>query len=157
VSAARIVKFESNGGKVQLKPFSAILLAVLFAGVPVSPDTRAQEPSPSPVLSDAAAKRLQRLKDQAERSPGNQSFLYDYLQALEEAGRDADVLALRTRLDAGAAPALVLARVARAAANQKQYPLAIELFEKARNKAQACNLALSGASLMRLVDTGSTG
>jgi biofilm PGA synthesis protein PgaA len=147
------VKFESNGGKVQLKPFSAILLAVLFAGVPVSPDTRAQEPSPSPVLSDAAAKRLQRLKDQAERSPGNQSFLYDYLQALEEAGRDADVLALRTRLDAGAAPALVLARVARAAANQKQYPLAIELFEKARNKAPGSVDVLSGLAYA-LVDNG---
>jgi biofilm PGA synthesis protein PgaA len=129
------------------------VLAVLISGVPVSHDTLAQEPSPSPVLSDASAKRLQRLKEQADRSPGNQAFLYDYLQALEEAGRDTEILSLRTRLDAGAAPASVLARMGRAAANQKQYPMAIELFQQARNKAPGSVDVLSGLAYA-LVDNG---
>ncbi len=147
------MKFESYGGKGPLKPLWAIVLAVLFAGVPVSHDTLAQEPSPSPALSEASAKRLQRLKEQADRSPGNQAFLYDYLQALEEAGRDTEILALRTRLDAGAAPASVLARMGRAAANQKQYPMAVELFQQARNKAPGSVDVLSGLAYA-LVDNG---
>ncbi|HEX7951676.1 MAG TPA: hypothetical protein VF523_01240, partial [Burkholderiales bacterium] len=55
--------------------------------------------TPSPPPNDAQLQRLQRLKEQADRNPGNKSYLYDYMQALEEAQRDAELLALLPRVD----------------------------------------------------------
>ncbi|HVY07130.1 MAG TPA: poly-beta-1,6 N-acetyl-D-glucosamine export porin PgaA [Burkholderiales bacterium] len=119
--------------------FFASALACFAIAIPFparAQESTAQESTKASSVrpDDAAEKRLQRLKDQADRNRGNQSFLYDYLQALEEAGRDEDMLALRSRLDISA-PATVLGRLGRAASNLKQYPVAVELFEKALKKA----------------------
>ena len=104
-------------------------MLALHAGAQESPK------APSSRLDETAAKRLQRLKEQADRSPGNKSYLYDYIQALEEAGLDTDVLAMRARLDPASTPSTVLARIGRAANNQKQFPVAVDYFEEALKKA----------------------
>lgn len=109
-----------------------------------------QAPSSS---TEAAAKRLQRLKEQADRNPGNKAFLYDYMQALEEAGRDAELLALRPRVDLSSAPASVLARLGRAANNQKQFAAAVEIFQAALKQAPERADIIAGLSYA-LIDAG---
>jgi biofilm PGA synthesis protein PgaA len=131
------------------------VLALTFLGTALSPHAGAQEAgqqSPSP-LNDASAKRLQRLKEQADRNPGNRNFLYDYMQALDEAGRDEALLALRPRVDSASAPATVLARMGRAASNLKQFPLAVEIFESALAKAPERTDIVAGLSYA-LIDAG---
>jgi biofilm PGA synthesis protein PgaA len=131
------------------------VLALAFWGAAPLPHAGAQDASRTPAspLNEAAAKRLQRLKEQADRNPGNRAYLHDYLQALEEAGRDAELLALRPRVDPASAPATVIARIARAAANTKQFPLAVELFESALARAPDRVDLLAGLSYA-LIDAG---
>ena len=130
------------------------MLALTFLGTALPVHAGAQDtPQAPPSLTEAAAKRLQRLKEQADRNPGNKAFLYDYIQALEEAGREADLLALRPRVDISSAPASVLARLARAASNQKQFPLAVEIFQAALEKAPERVDIIAGLSYA-LIDAG---
>jgi biofilm PGA synthesis protein PgaA len=132
-----------------------VVLCLVFAGTALVARAGAQNApgAPSSPQSDAVNARLQRLKEQADRNPGTRSFLYDYVQALEEAGREAELLALRPRLDLVSAPATVLARFARAASSAKQFSLAVELFEAALGKAPDRIDLLSGLAYA-LVDAG---
>ena len=129
-----------------------LVLTFLGTALPVHAGARDASQSPSS-LTEAAAKRLQRLKDQADRNPGNKAFLYDYIQALEEAGMEVDLLALRPRVDFSSAPASVPARFARAASNQKQFPLAVEMFQAARKQAPDRIDIIAGLSYS-LIDAG---
>ena len=113
-------------------------MASTIAVIAFAPQVGAQTPQ-----NDASA-RLQRLKEQADGDPANKNFLYDYIEALETAGRDDDILALRPRVDEASAPATVLARLARAASNRKQYPVAVDLFEEALKKSPGRVDILSG-------------
>ncbi len=131
------------------------MLALTFLGTAPQSYAGAQDAPqpPSSPQNEAAAKRLQRLQEQADRNPGNKAFLYDYMQALEEAGRDADLLALRPRVDLSTAPASVLARLGRAAGNRKQFPLAVEMFQAALKQAPERTDILAGLSYA-LTDAG---
>ncbi|MEO8164004.1 MAG: poly-beta-1,6 N-acetyl-D-glucosamine export porin PgaA, partial [Betaproteobacteria bacterium] len=110
----------------------------------------------APPLNDAQLQRLQRLKEQMERDPSSRPFLYDYLQALEEAHRDAELLALLPRVDLASAPAAALARLGRAANNQKRFPVAAEMFRAALRRQPDRIDALAGLSYA-LIDTGKSG
>lgn len=130
------------------------MLALTFLGMALSGHAGAQDTPQAPSsLPEAAAKRLQRLKDQADRNPGNKAFLHDYMQALEEAGRETELLALRPRVDLPSAPASVLARLGRAASNQKQFPLAVEIFQAAIKQAPDRVDIIAGLSYS-LIDAG---
>lgn len=109
-----------------------VLVLALLVGVP-SLSCWGQHADPVP--SEAQLQRLQRLKEQAQRNPGSKAFLYDYMQALEEAGRDAQLLALRPRVDEASAPGAVLMRLGRAASNLKKFAVAADLFRAALRKA----------------------
>src|ERR1044072_5602962 len=90
----------------------------------------AQNPAKAPTSpqSDAGALRLQRLKEQWQRTPGDRCYLHDYVRALEDAGRETELLARRPQVDLDSAPASVLARFARAYSNRKQFPHAVEMY-----------------------------
>jgi biofilm PGA synthesis protein PgaA len=132
-----------------------MVLALTVVGTALSVHAGAQDApqAPSSPQNEAAAKRLQRLRDQADRNPGNQAFLFDYMQALEEAGRDAELLALRPRIDLATAPATVLARLGRAASNQKQFAQAVETFQAALKQAPERTDIIAGLSYA-LIDAG---
>lgn len=110
----------------------------------------------SPTLSDAQLQRLQRLKEQVDRNASSKTFLYDYLQALEEAHRDAELLALLPRVDLASAPAAALARLGRAANNQKRFSVAAEIFRAALRQQPERIDALAGLSYA-LIDDGKPG
>ena len=141
--------------KRPLRPLKAVVLALTFLGTAPIPCVGAQDgpQASSSLRNDEAARRLQRLKEQADRNPGNKAFLYDYIQALEEAGREADLLALQPRLDFASAPATVLARLGRAASNQKQFALAVEIFQAALKQAPE-RIDIIGALSYSLIDAG---
>ena len=118
-----------------------VLVLALLVGVP-SLSCAGQPADPAP--NEAQLQRLQRLKEQAQRNPGSKPFLYDYMQALEQAGRDAQLLALRPSVDEAAAPAAVLMRLGRAARNLKKFADAADLFRAALRKAPEHADALAG-------------
>jgi biofilm PGA synthesis protein PgaA len=130
------------------------VLALTFLGTAPFLHVGAQDLPQAPSSStEAAAKRLQRLKEQTDRNPGKKTFVYDYAQALEEAGRDAELLALRPRVDLASAPASVLARLGRAANNLKQFALAVEIFQAALKRAPERADVITGLS-HALIDAG---
>ena len=112
--------------------------------------------SASPPPSDAQLQRLQRLKEQADRNPASKPFLYDYMQALEEAHRDAELLALLPRVDLASAPAAALVRLGRAASNQKRFAVASDIFRAALRQSPDRNDAITGLSYA-LIDDGKAG
>jgi biofilm PGA synthesis protein PgaA len=91
-------------------------------------------PAPPPP-NDSTSQQIQRLKDRSDRNPGNKQFLYDYLSALGEAGRDAELVASVPNIDLATAPVSVLNRAGRAAANLKRFGLAVELYQAAIKQA----------------------
>ncbi|MEO8157199.1 MAG: poly-beta-1,6 N-acetyl-D-glucosamine export porin PgaA [Betaproteobacteria bacterium] len=97
--------------------------------------------------------RLQRLKEQADRNPGNKPFLYDYMQALEEAHRSVELLALLPRVDLAATPPAVLARLGRAANEQKRFAVAADIFRAALRQAPDRSEVLAGLAYA-LIDDG---
>ena len=104
----------------------------------VSPLTALAEnpPSPAPPLpNDSSPQQIQRLKDRSDRNPGNKRFLYDYLAALGEAGRDAELVESVPSIDLASAPVSVLGRTGRAASNLKRFGLAVELYQAAIKRA----------------------
>ena len=101
----------------------------------------------------AAEARLLRLKEQVERNPANPRLLQDYVNALSEAGRDAEMLALLPKLDLATTPVNVLARLGRAASDQKRFDLAVEVYRAALPRATARIDVLAGLSYA-LVDSG---
>lgn len=112
--------------------------------------------TPSPPPNDAQLQRLQRLKEQADRNPGNKSYLYDYMQALEEAQRGAELLALLPRVDPAATPPTVLARLGRAANDQKRFAIAADLFRAALRQAPDRSDIIAGLAYA-LIDDGKPG
>jgi biofilm PGA synthesis protein PgaA len=106
-----------------------------------------------PPLNDAQLQRLQRLKEQADRNPGSIPFLYDYMQALEEAHRDAELLALLPRVDVDSAPPAALVRLGHAANNQKRFSVAADIFHAVLRQAPERNDAIAGLSYA-LIDDG---
>lgn len=134
-----------------------MLALALLGAAPVLPCWAQNPPQPpSTPLNDAQLQRLQRLKEQADRNPGSKPFLYDYMQALEESGRDAELLALRPRVDLSSAPVSVLARLGRAANNQKQFPVAVEIFQAALRPVSNRSDIVAGLSYA-LIDDGKAG
>jgi biofilm PGA synthesis protein PgaA len=129
------------------------MLALAVLGAATNPPCWAQTSpqSPSPPLNDG--QRLQRLKDQADRNPGSRPLLYDYMQALEETHRDAELLALLPRVDVSSAPPAVLVRLGRAANNQKRFSTAAALFREALRHAPDRDDAITGLSYA-LIDDG---
>jgi len=100
--------------------------------------------------------RVQRLKEQANRNPASKPFLYDYIQALEEAHLDAELLALLPRVDLASAPPAALVRLARAANNQKRFSIAADIFRAALHRAPDRSDAIAGLSYA-LIDDGKAG
>ena len=80
-------------------------------------------------------------------------MLHDYVNALGEAGRDAEIVALVPRLDLASAPVNVLARVGRAASNLKRFDLAVDAYRAALPRAPARIDILAGLSYA-LIDSG---
>ncbi|NKE71133.1 poly-beta-1,6 N-acetyl-D-glucosamine export porin PgaA [Nitrospiraceae bacterium HYJII51-Mn-bac16s-1-B09] len=81
---------------------------------------------------DAALPMLRQL---AEEFPKEPFYLYDYMTVLSWAGRDQEVLSLRSRVDLAAAPPYLLETLGRSARNIRDYPLAIRFYEMATKKA----------------------
>lgn len=134
-----------------------MLALALLGAAPIFPCWAQNPPQPpSPPLNDAQLQRLQRLKGQADRNPGSKAFLYDYLQALEEAHRDAELLALLPKVDLSSAPPAVLVRLGRAANNQKRFSVAADIFRAALRQAPDRNDAIAGMSYA-LIDDGKPG
>jgi biofilm PGA synthesis protein PgaA len=133
-----------------------LALAVLGAAF-VLPCWAQNSPQPAPPpLKDAQLQRLQRLKEQANRNPASKPFLYDYMQALEEAHRDAELLALQPRVELGSAPPAVLVRLGRAANNLKRFSIAAEMFRAVLRKEPDRSDAIAGLSYA-LIDGGRAG
>jgi len=112
------------------------MIAAFLAAV--SPLTALAENPPSPAPpppNDATSQQIQRLKQRSESNPGNKRFLYEYLTALGEAGRDDELLASVSKIELATAPVSVLARAGRAANNLKRFGLAVELYEAAITRA----------------------
>ena len=129
----------------------------MLGAAPVLPCWAQNPPQPpSPPLNEAQLQRLQRLKEQADRNPGSKPFLYDYMQALEEAHRDAELLALLPRVDLSSAPPAVLVRLGRAANNQKRFSVAADIFRAALRQAPERSDAIAGLSYA-LIDDGKPG
>lgn len=104
----------------------------------LSPLTALAENPPSPAPpppNDSTSQQIQRLKDRSDRNPGNKRFLYDYLNALGEAGRDAELVESVPNIDLATAPVSVLGRAGRAASNMKRFGLAAELYQAAIKRA----------------------
>lgn len=104
----------------------------------LSPLTALAENPPSPAPpppNDATSQQIQRLKDRSDRNPGNKRFLYDYLTALGEAGRDAELVESVPNIELASAPVSVLVRAGRAASNQKRFSLAVEFYQAAIKRA----------------------
>lgn len=141
-----------------LNPPQRFILALIFLGaVPHLPCWAQASAQPaSPPLNDAQLQRLQRLKEQAERNSGSKPFLYDYMQALEEAHRDAELLVLLPRVDVSSAPPAVLLRLGRAASNEKRFSVAADMFRAALRRAPDRNDAIAGLSYA-LIDDGKPG
>ena len=131
------------------------MLALAIPGVALHIHAGAQgaQDAPSSLQPDAATARLQRLKEQLDRNPGNRNFLYDYMQALEEAGREQELLALRPRVDLSTAPASVLARLGRAYNNRKQFAHAVEVFNAALVR-EPDRVDIRAGLAYALIDTG---
>lgn len=91
-----------------------------------------------------------------DRNPGSKPFLYDYMQALEEAHRDTELLALLPRVDVSSAPPAVLGRLGRAANNEKRFSVAADIFRAALRQAPDRNDAIAGLSYA-LIDDGKAG
>jgi len=91
--------------------------------------------SAPPPPNDSTSQQIQRLKERADRNPGNKRFFYDYLNALGEAGRDAELVESVPNIDRDTAPVSVLGRAGRAAANLKRFSLAVELYQAAIKRA----------------------
>lgn len=134
------------------------MLALAFLGAaPILPCWAQNPPQPaSPSLNDAQLQRLQRLREQADRNPASKPFLYDYMQALEEAHRDAELLALLHRVDLASAPPAALVRLGRAANNQKRFSLAADIFRAALRQGPDRTDAIAGLSYA-LIDSGKAG
>src|SRR5882724_8260831 len=131
-----------------------MLALALLGAAPVLPCWAQNPPQPpSPPLNEAQLQRLQRLKEQADRSPGSKPFLYDYMQALEEARRDAELLALLPRVDLASAPPAALVRLGRAANNQKRFSVAADIFRAALRQAPERSDGIAGLSYA-LIDDG---
>ena len=112
------------------------MIAAFLAAV--SPLTALAENPPSPApppRNDSPSQQIQRLKDRSDRNPGNKRFLYDYLTALGDAGRDAELLESVPNIDLASAPVSVLGRAGRAAANLKRFGLSVELYQAAIKRA----------------------
>ena len=134
-----------------------MLALACLGAAPILPCWAQNPPqSASPPPSEAQLQRLQRLKEQADRNPASKPFLYDYMQALEEAHRDAELLALLPRVDLASAPPAALVRLGRAANNQKRFALATDLFRAALRQAPDRSDAIAGLSYA-LVDEGKPG
>ncbi len=135
-----------------------LVLALFVLGAASTVPCWSQSPAPTlaPAASEAQLLRLQRLKQQMERNPASKPFLYDYLQALEEANRDVELLALLPRVDPDTAPASVLARFGRAANNQKRFAMAAGLFRAALRREADRIDAMAGLSYA-LIDDGKPG
>lgn len=99
---------------------------------------------------DQALPLLRRLVDD---HPDNAGYLYDYVTVLGWAERDGDVLALRERTNLARAPIYVIETFARAARNQRQFPLAIELYRSALARDERRQPARVGLALS-LADNG---
>ncbi len=112
------------------------MIAAFLAAV--SPLTALAENPPSPApppRNDSPSQQIQRLKDRSDRNPGNKRFLYDYLTALGDAGRDAELLESVPNIDLASAPVSVIGRAGRAAANLKRFGLSVELYQAAIKRA----------------------
>jgi biofilm PGA synthesis protein PgaA len=131
-----------------------MLALALLGAAPILPCWGQTPPQqPPPPLNEAQLKRLERLREQADRNPGSKPFLYDYMQALEEAHRDAELLALLPRVDLASAPPAVLVRLGRAANNRKRFATAVDLFRAVLRRAPDRSDALTGLSYA-LIDDG---
>jgi biofilm PGA synthesis protein PgaA len=104
-------------------------------------------------VPSAADARLLKLKEQVERNPANSRLLHDYMNALGEAGGDAEILALLPRLNLASAPVDVLARAGRAASNLKRFELAVDVYRAALPRASGRVDVLAGLSYA-LIDSG---
>ena len=134
-----------------------MLVLALLGAAPNLPCWAQNPPqSPSPPPNEAQLQRLQRLKEQADRNPASKPFLYDYMQALEEAHLDAELLALLPRVDLASAPPAALVRLARAANNQKRFSLAADIFRAALHRTPDRSDAIAGLSYA-LIDDGKAG
>lgn len=112
------------------------MIAAFLAAV--SPLTALAENPPSPAPpppNDSTSQQIQRLKERSDRNPGNKRFLYDYLSALGEAGRDAELVESVPNIDLDTAPVSVLVRAGRAASNLKRFGIAVELYQAALKRA----------------------
>lgn len=136
-----------------MTPRRLIVLALVL-GMALPLRTGAQGAGgPSSSADDAEAARLQRLQAQWQAQPRNRNFLYDYLQALEAAGRDRELIALRPHVDPANAPATVLGRFGRAYSNQKMFAHAVEVFRLAVDKAPG-RVDLRAGYAYALIDSG---
>lgn len=75
------------------------------------------------------------LRELVEEFPKERFYLYDYMTVLGWAGRDPEVLALRSRIDLEAAPPYLLETLGRSARNVGNYPEAIGFYQTATQRA----------------------
>jgi biofilm PGA synthesis protein PgaA len=141
---------EEQGGSLNRSRFIVFLAVVWEAAAIPAAWSQQTGQGDAPAAADA---RLLRLKEQAERNPANRRLLYDYMNALGEAGRDAEMLALLPRLDLASAPVNVLARAGRAASNLKRFDLAVEVYRAALPRAPARTDVVAGLAYS-LIDSG---
>jgi biofilm PGA synthesis protein PgaA len=142
---------KNSGGNSRLRFRFALLIVLVVNGLSGWAPGLAQETPATP--ADAQLQRLQRLKEQADRNPGNKPFLYDYMQALEEARRDAELFALLPRVDIATAPPAALSRLGRAASNLKLFPQDVDIFREVLRRAPGRPDAVAGIAYA-LIDGG---
>ncbi len=112
------------------------MIAAFLAAVSPLSALAENPPSPAPLPpNDSTSQQIQRLKDRSDRNPGNKRFLYDYLTALSQSGRDAELVASVPNIELATAPVSVLGRAGRAASNLKRFGLAVELYQAAIKRA----------------------
>ncbi len=112
------------------------MIAAFLAAVSPLSALAENPPSPEPLPSkDSSSQQIQRLKERSDRNPGNKRFFYDYLTALGEDGRDAELVASVPNIELATAPVTLLGRAGRAAGNLKRFGLAVELYQAATKRA----------------------
>jgi biofilm PGA synthesis protein PgaA len=125
---------------------------ILTAASPAAWPQPAGQGAP-PTVDANGERRLQSLKEQYERNPGNPRLLQDYVMALSAAGRNAELLALIPRVELAAAPMAVLLRLGRSASDAKQFDFAVKIYRAALVRAPNAVDVLAGLSYA-LTDSG---